>query len=142
MKKINVCSLAAGLLLAILMTSCGGSGSRDVIISKTPADVIKASINDLKNQKFSEVIKYYIRKDGVAFTKEDTAKMNGLFEFAYKDLEKKQGIKEVQIIEEKIAPDGINATVKYKVIFNNGSDSNADAILRKVNGEWYIIIGG
>jgi hypothetical protein len=142
MKKISAYFLATGILLAIFMTSCGGSGSSVGILSKSPSDVVKASIDDLKNQKFSEVIRYFVRKDGVAFTKQDTAKMTGICTMAYKDAESKKGIKEVQIIEEKIAPDGINASVKYKMLFNNGTDNNADAKLRKVNGEWLMIIGG
>jgi hypothetical protein len=140
MKKISVCYLAAGILFAALVTSCGGSGTS--IISKTPTDVVKASIDDLKNQKFSNFITYYVRKDSVVFTKQDTAKMNGLCTLAYQEAQKKQGIKEVQIIEEKVAPDGNNASVKYKIMFNDGSENNSDENLRKVNGNWLIIIGG
>lgn len=142
MKKISTYFLATGLLLAIFLTSCGGSGSGGGILSKSPSDVVKASINDLKDQKFSDVIKYFVRKDGVTFTKQDTAKMTGICTLAYKDAESKKGIKEVQIIEEKIAPDGINASVKYKLLFNNGTDNKTDATFRKVNGEWLMIIGG
>jgi len=64
MKKISTYFLATGLLLAIFLTSCGGSGSGGGILSKSPSDVVKASINDLKDQKFSDVIKYFVRKDG------------------------------------------------------------------------------
>ncbi|MEI6454776.1 MAG: DUF4878 domain-containing protein [bacterium] len=140
MKKISLCYLAAGLLLAALITSCGGSGTS--IISKTPSDVIKASIDDLNNQKFSNFITYYVRKDSVVFTKQDTAKMSGLCTLAYEEAKKKQGIKEVQIIEEKIAPDGNSANVKYKIVFKDGSENNSDETLRKVNGNWLIVIGG
>jgi hypothetical protein len=60
MKKINVCFLVSGLLLALLLTSCGGGGTG--ILSKTPSDVIKSSINDLKNKNYKGIIKYYIHK--------------------------------------------------------------------------------
>jgi hypothetical protein len=104
--------------------------------------VVKASIDDLKNQKFSEVITYFVRKDGVTFTKQDTAKMTGICTMAYQQAEKKRGIKEVQIVEEKIAPDGLSATVKYKMIYNDGSENQTDASFRKVNDNWLMIIGG
>jgi hypothetical protein len=139
MKKINVCFLVSGLLLALLLTSCGGGGTG--ILSKTPSDVIKSSINDLKNKNYKGIIKYYIRKDGVAFTKEDTLKMTGLCTMAGNELEKKQGLKDVQILEEKISTDGKTATVKYKMQYNNGKEDNQEATLNKVNGNWLIIIG-
>jgi hypothetical protein len=144
MKKISFFLMAAGILFAALMTSCGGSGSGPgaTIISRTPSDVVKASIDDLKNQKFSEVITYFVRKDGVTFTKQDTAKMTGICTMAYQQAEKKRGIKEVQIVEEKIAPDGLSATVKYKMIYNDGSENQTDASFRKVNDNWLMIIGG
>jgi len=146
MKKVSLYLMAAGILFAVLLTSCGGSGggsesATESIISKTPSDVVKASIDDLKNQKFSDVIRYFVRKDGVTFTKQDTAKMSGLCAMAYKQAEKKKGIKEVQIIEEKIAPDGLSATVKYKMIYNDGSENPTDAAFRKVDGDWFMIIG-
>jgi hypothetical protein len=57
------------------------------------------------------------------------------------ELEKKQGLKDVQILEEKISTDGKTATVKYKMQYNNGKEDNQEATLNKVNGNWLIIIG-
>ena len=139
MKKINVCLLFSGLLLAFFMTSCGGGGSS--ILSQTPSDVVKASIDDLKSKNYKGTIKYYVRKDGVAFTKEDTVKMTGLCTMAGNELEKNQGLKEVKILEEKIATDGKTATVKYKMQYNNGKEDDQEATLNKVNGDWLIVVG-
>jgi len=129
--------MVTGLLLAFLLTSCGGGG----IISKTPSDVVKTALNNLKAKDYPGVIKYYVRKDGVAFTKEDTQKFNGLCAWATSEYEKKQGLKDIQIVEEKISDDGMTATVKYKLLFNNGSDSGDKVNLKKVNGDWFIVIG-
>ncbi len=65
----------------------------------------------------------------------------GLVEWANKEYAKKQGLKEIQIVEEKVAEDGMTARVRYKLIFNDGSDSNDKANLKKVDGSWLIIIG-
>ncbi|MCX6288045.1 MAG: DUF4878 domain-containing protein [Bacteroidetes bacterium] len=139
MKKINVCLILTGLLLAFLLTSCGGGGGG--IISKTPSDVVKTALNNLKAKDYPGVIKYYVRKDGVAFTKEDTQKFTGLCTWATQEYEKKQGLKDIQILEEKISEDGLTATVKYKLQFNNGTDSDDKVNLKKVNGDWFIVIG-
>ncbi len=139
MKNITRLTIAAGILLAVFISSCGGGGTS--VISKTPSDVVKASVDDLKNQKFSNVITYFVRKDGVVFTKQDTAKMNGLCAMAFEQARKKQGIKETQVTEEIIGTDGNSATVKYKILYNDGSDSNSSAELKKVNGNWLMLIG-
>lgn len=139
MKKINFCLILTGTLFAFVLTSCGGGGGG--IISKTPSDVVKTALNNLKAKDYPGVIKYYVRKDGIAFTKEDTQKFNGLCTWATSEYEKKQGLKDVQIVEEKISDDGMTATVKYKLLFNNGSDTEDKVNLKKVNGDWFMVIG-
>jgi hypothetical protein len=142
MKKFYVCLLVTGLMMASLLTSCGGGGGgAAAILSKTPGDVVKSAINALKAKDYPGVIKYYVRKDGVEFTKEDTEKFTGLCTWASEEYDKKQGLKSIEIVEEKVAEDGMTATVKYKLLFNNGTDSNDKVDLKKVNGDWLIIIG-
>lgn len=141
MKKLNVCLILSGILMAFVLTSCGGSGGGGGLLSKTPSDVVKTAITNLQAKDYQGVIKYYVRKDGVAFTKEDTRKFNGLCAWAAQEYDKKKGLKEVQIIEEKISDDGNTATVKYKLLFNNNTDSNDKVYLKKVNGDWFMVIG-
>ena len=138
MKKFKVCFLLTGLLLAFLLTSCGGGAG---ILTKSPSDVVKWSLNYLKDKNYPEVIKYYAKKDGTAFTKEDTQKMTMLLTYATKELEKKQGLKDVQILEEKKSEDGNTATVKYKLFYNNGTEEDKDVSLTKVKGDWLMVIG-
>jgi hypothetical protein len=142
MKKFYVCFLLTGLMMTSLLTSCGGGGGgAAAILSKTPGDVVKSAINALKDKDYPGVIKYYVRKDGVAFTKEDTEKFTGLCTWASQEYEKKQGLKGIEILEEKVAEDGMTATVKYKLQFNNGTEDNDKVDLKKINGDWLIIIG-
>ncbi len=138
MKKIHVFYFIAGILLSIYITSCGGSGS---ILSKSPSDVVKASVNDIMEQKYSDAVKYFVRKDGEKFTDQDIAKLNGLLLMVYQEAQEKKGVSEIQVIEEKIEPDGTSAYVKYKLIFKDGTEKGADSHLRKVDGNWLMIIG-
>jgi hypothetical protein len=145
MKKNHVFFLLASLIIAGLLSSCGGgSGSGDgvtAILTKTPSDVVKAAIGNVQAKDASGVIKYYVRKDGQPFSEKDTEMFKGLVEWANKEYAKKQGLKEIQIVEEKIAEDGMTARVRYKLIFSDGSDSSDKANLKKVDGNWLIIIG-
>jgi len=141
MKNLNVCLILSGLVLTFLLTSCGGNGGGPGILSKTPSDVLKSTINAVKDKDYQGAIKHYVRKDGVAFTKEDVQKFNGLCDWAAKEYEKKQGLKDIQIVEEKISDDGLTATVKYKLQFNNGTDSDDKVNLKKINGDWFLVIG-
>jgi hypothetical protein len=139
MKKSNVFLFLSVLLTALFMNSCGGSGGG--IISKTPSDVVKAAINALKDKNYDGVVKYYVRKDGAMLTDEEKQKLSGLCTMATKVMEQKKGLKDILILEEKIAQDGQTATVRYKMLYNDGSESEDGSKLKKVNGDWYIIIG-
>jgi len=139
MKKSTVCLFISVLLAAWVMTSCGGSGGG--VISKTPSDVVKAAVNKLKNKDYEGLAKYYVRKDGSALTKEESQKLVSLCTVATQALEKKQGLKDIEILEEKIAADGQTARVRYKMKYNDGSDSEDGSDLKKVNGDWFIVIG-
>lgn len=148
MKKINLFFLLAIMIIAGLLPSCGGGSSDSSVtvgaipvLSQTPSDVVKAAIGNVQAKDASGVIKYYVRKDGQPFSEKDTEMFKGLVEWANKEYAKKQGLKEIQIVEEKVAEDGMTARVRYKLIFNDGSDSNDKANLKKVDGSWLIIIG-
>lgn len=144
MKKSTVFFGLAGLIIAFMMLSCGGGSTSEkapAILSKTPTDVVKAAMALVQAKDALGAIKYYVRKDGQAFSEKDTEMFKGLVEWANKEYMKKQGLKEIQIVEEKVAEDGLTARVKYKLLFQDGSASDDRATLRKVDGNWLIIIG-
>lgn len=60
MKRLNVCLILSGFLFAVLLSSCGGSGAGGGILSKTPSDVVKTALNNLKAKDYPGVIKYYV----------------------------------------------------------------------------------
>lgn len=83
----------------------------------------------------------YAKKDGTALTKEENGKMAGLMSLASAELDKKQGIKSIDILEEKIAEDGKTANVKWKITYGNGETDEDDGELVNVNGDWKMTIG-
>lgn len=52
------------------------------------------------------------------------------------EIEKKGGVKTIEIVEEKISDDGTTATVKWKITYGNGETDDSDAELIKINGNW------
>ena len=136
MKKLCFLFSAITLVLTIGLQSCGGGVGK-----KSPGDAVKHSFNLLADKKFDKVVEMYVKKDGTAFTDEEKAKVNGLMNMASAELEKKKGIKSMEITEEKISEDGKTATVKWKVVYGNDETDTEDGELINVNGDWKMVIG-
>jgi len=138
MKKHSGLLAAMTLVFVLGLFSCGGGGG---IGGNTPGDKVKKGLKMLYDKQYDAVVKLYVKKDGVKLTEEESAKLVGMMPMALKEKESKQGLKEVEIIEETISEDGKNATVKYKIIYNNGDTDNDSSKLIKVDGDWYFVIG-
>lgn len=138
MKKHSGLLAAMTLVFVLGLFSCGGGG---ITGGNTPGDKVKKGLKMLYDKQYDAVVKLYVKKDGVKLTEEESAKLVGMMPMALKEKESKQGLKEVEIIEETISEDGKNATVKYKLIYNNGDTDNDNAKLIKVDGDWYFVIG-
>ena len=136
--KLTKLLINASILIALLiLMSCGGSGSG----SNSPGDVTKTAIENLANENYDDVVKVYITKKGEELTDEEQAKIMAFMPTAKAEIDKNDGLKEVQIIEETIAEDGKSATVKSKMIYNNGKEGRTDSTrLIKVNENWRIRI--
>lgn len=136
MKKLMLLVSTMAFVLAIGLQSCGsGAGG------KSPGDTVKKSLNLLAEKKFDKVVELYSKDDGSAFTKEEHDKMIGLMTMANAELEKKNGLKSVDILEEKIAEDGKTASVKWKITYGNDETDEENGKLLNVNGDWKMIIG-
>ena len=57
---------------------------------------------------------------------------------AYTEFEKKDGIKNIEIIEDNIDEDGKTSKVKFKVHFNNGDSKNEKVNLINIDRAWFI----
>ncbi len=53
-----------------------------------------------------------------------------------KMMEEKQGLKDVQVLEETISEDGKSATLKVKFIYGDGSEEESTQEMVKQNDQW------
>ena len=95
----------------------------------------------LSDKKYDDVVAMYAKKDGTALTDEEKKKMSGLMTLATGELDKKQGVKSIDVLEEKIADDGKTATVKFKTTYGNGETNEETNEMVNVDGKWFIVIG-
>jgi hypothetical protein len=136
MKKLTLLIGLIAFVFTIGIQSCGsGAGGN------TPGATVKKSLKLLSEKKLDKVMELYAKKDGTALTKEENGKMAGLMSLASAELDKKQGIKSIDILEEKIAEDGKTANVKWKITYGNGETDEDDGELVNVNGDWKMTIG-
>lgn len=136
MKKLTLLLGLVAFVFTIGIQSCGsGAGGN------TPGATVKKSLNLMAEKKLDKVMELYVKKDGTALTKEEIGKMTGLLSLATAELDKKQGIKSLDIIEEKISEDGKTANVKWKITYGNGEVDEEDGDLINVNGDWKLIMG-
>jgi hypothetical protein len=138
MKKTNALLTTVTIIFILGLFSCGGGGG---ISGNTPGNKVKKGVTLLFNKKYEDVVKMYAKKEGTKLTEEESAKLVGMMPMALKEKESKQGLKDVEILEEKIAEHGKNATVRYKMIFNNGESDEESTKMVKVDGDWYFVIG-
>jgi hypothetical protein len=136
MKKLTILLGAIALVLVIGFQSCGGGA-----IGNSPGATVKKSINLIAEKNYEKVVSMYAKKDGSALTEEEKGKMLGLMTMANAELTKKQGVKSLDIIEEKISEDGKTAEVKWKITYGNGESEDNDGNLVNVDGDWKMIIG-
>ncbi|MEN8249754.1 MAG: DUF4878 domain-containing protein [Bacteroidota bacterium] len=124
------------IALAIGMASCGG-GSGSVAKNDTPGQVVEKFFKLLQDKKYDKATAMYSNK-GKMLTEEEAEKIEGMCAMAYAEYQKKDGIKEVIIIEETLVGDDQTAKVKYNLIFNNGDEDDSKQALEKIDGKWYL----
>jgi len=56
-------------------------------------------------------------------------------------VEGNDGLKRFEVVESTIDDDGEHAHVRVKLVFNNGNETNDSFKLRRVDGQWKIIMG-
>lgn len=126
------------IVFVLSFSSCGGGGG---ITGNTPGAKVEKGVKLMFDKKFTDAVKMYVKKDGTKLTEEEAAKLAGMMPMALKEKESKQGLKDIEIIEEKISEDGKTADVRYKAIYNNGDTEDQSTKLIKVDGDWYFVIG-
>jgi len=113
----------------VLLNSCG-SGS-----SSSPAATVKEFSTKVEKGDFEGAIGC-IATDGKAVDKEAKGKLTLLLGMAKGEVDKKKGIKDMEVLSETIDPDGKTATVKMKFTYGDGSVNEESNSLVKEDGKW------
>lgn len=137
MKKLTILFGALVIVISLGLLSCGGGGAG----GNAPGDVVKKSLKLIAEKNYDKVAGLYVKKDGTALTDEEKTKVVGLMTMANAELMKKEGVKSIDIVEEKISEDGKTAEVKWKITYGNGSTDEENGTLINVNGDWKMTIG-
>jgi uncharacterized protein DUF4878 len=122
------------LIVTILfgLVSCGGGST-----GRTPGDVVKTMIGNLADGSNDDMLAISVNKKGESLSDKEVEFMNAFLPEIKKDMDKKEGVKEVVIMEEVISEDGKTATVSYQILWGNGDKSDkSDTDLILVDGKW------
>jgi hypothetical protein len=126
------------LLFAILMTgtmmflvSCGGGSS------VSPSSTVKEFATKVEKGDVDGAISC-IATEGKAIDQETKGKLTLILGMGKSEMEKKKGIKSMDVVTEQIEPDGNKATVKMKFTYGDGSTSEEDYTLLKEEGKWKV----
>lgn len=134
MRKLVYFSVMAVAMLFVV--SCSSSGD-------TPSGALKNYVSAMQGgdyDKFVEGIDVSsIAPEKQAETREGFSAM--LKEKGEKELEKKGGLKDFEILSEEMAEDGNSAVVKFKQIYGNGEEEESEQKMVKVDGKWLMDIG-
>lgn len=109
----------------------------------TPGTALKNYMSALSDKDYEKFI------DGCNISEADSEKAKeireGLIamiqEKGSKTIEKKGGLKEVEIVSEEMAEDGNSAIVTYKQHYGDGSVKEDTQKMIKVDGKWLMDIG-
>jgi hypothetical protein len=126
------------LVFALLMTgtiffltSCG-SGS-----SVSPSGTVKEFAAKVEKGDIEGAIGC-IATEGKTLDKEATGKLTLILGMGKGQIEKKQGIKNMEVLSEQVESDGKTANVKMKFTYGDGSVDEEDYTLLKEDGKWKI----
>lgn len=125
--KLILGVLFLGSLFILNSCGIGSSGS--------PAATVKEFSNKVEKGDFEGAIGR-ISTDGRSMDKEAKEELTLLLGMAKKEVDKKKGIKNMEVLSETIDPDGKTATVKMKYTYGNGSVNEESNSLVKEDGKW------
>ena len=129
MKKL---SLILSLIIAsfvLLTTSCGTSSS------SSPADISKSILKNTEKGNSDAVIAVF-STNGKELSEEDEAKLTAMILMGQEEIKKKDGLKSVEVIEEKINEAGDGAKVDLKIVYGNGEEDTSTYKFVMEDGKW------
>jgi hypothetical protein len=132
-------------MIAVMAASCGGGAG---IGSKSPADIEKAMLTQLKNGNYEKAVD--IMFEHMPFSDEEREnlkseegknELKGFVEKMKLSVESQGGIKSFEILEENIDESGETATVRSHIVFGNGQEDENTNKYTKVDGKWNMSMG-
>ena len=106
--------------------------------TSAPGDTVIKAYDLMMNNQAEKAVALYVSGEGKKLSDDESKKMEGLVGMANDQWNKKDGLKNVEITEEKIDEDGNTAKVNFVVNYKNGDSEKDDADLIKIDGKWFI----
>ena len=133
MKKILYLSLMA--IVSLLIASCSNN---------SPGSALKHYMDAMNDKNFEEVADGIAFKEGLTPEQQQQVRegwITLLQDKAEKSAEQQGAIKSFEIISEEISEDGTTAEVKYKQVFEDGTEKEGTKAMVKRDGKWLMDVG-
>lgn len=133
MKKILYLSLMA--IVSLLIASCSNN---------SPGSALKHYMDAMNDKNFEEVADGIAFKEGLTPEQQQQVRegwITLLQDKAEKSAEQQGAIKSFEIISEEISEDGTTAKVKYKQVFEDGTEKEGTQAMVKRDGKWLMDVG-
>ena len=128
MKKILYLSLMA--IVSLLIASCSNN---------SPGSALKHYMDAMNDKNFEEVADGIAFKEGLTPEQQQQVRegwITLLQDKAEKSAEQQGAIKSFEIISEEISEDGTTAEVKYKQVFEDGTEKEGTQAMDKRDGNF------
>lgn len=133
MKKLLYLSLMA--IVSLLIASCSNN---------SPGSALKHYMDAMNDKNFEEVADGIAFKEGLTPEQQQQVRegwITLLQDKAEKSAEQQGAIKSFEIISEEISEDGTTAEVKYKQVFEDGTEKEGTQAMVKRDGKWLMDVG-
>lgn len=90
---------------------------------------------------YEYVLDNSITSDGKKLTNDEKEQLATLLNAQSKELLSKHGtVENIKVLKETIASDGLNATVKLRIVYNDGDSKEEICKLQRVKGKWQYVL--
>jgi len=132
MKKLTlIASTVLSVFVLFLAISCGGGGN-------SPGKTAEKAMVTAADADAEGLVKLVYIEEGEEISDEDIEQLQMMLDYGQKEIEKKEGLKKIEIITEEIAEDGNEAEVKMKMINGDESEDEETIKLIKQDGKWKV----
>jgi len=132
MKKISAFVLTV-FFVSIFLFSCGGGASSG---GNSPSKAVEKLFDYIKSKNYDKATSMFYLEEGKELSDAEAQKIKALLMAADEEYQKKDGIKDVEILSEKVDENGVSGKVAFKVIYGNGDDDEQSYNLKKIDGDW------